>query len=552
MIYFSLKTGQNTGVEKIVITATGNGQTAKETIEIDVRNPNPPLVKIENKLLRQGESVEIPYQLENGYEDNSLKLEVSRIPSIDISRRFDFLYDYQHSCTEQLISKALPLLYLPLFKDVDKEENDWIRKSVRRAIDLLYGRQLSNGGFVYWPGNSSANEWISSYAGIFLLQAKEKGYDVNSGVLNRWKNYQRSLARNWRLEKRPDYRYNYTQPDLNQAYRLYSLALASEPEMGAMNRMKEIKEMSIQGKWRLAAAYALAGKRQIAQEMVFNVATNIVPYSLSNNTYGSADRDEAMILETMLLLDRYEEAFKLAQKIADRLSKERYYNTQSTAFALMAMGKLAQKTAGTLDFEWSFEGKKLTAIKSATAIWQKDIDITPTRGSVVVKHQGSGLLYVSLLSKTKPIQDQSPALQNGVKIDIRYNDSYGKSIDISNLKQGTDFTATVRITNLNSTENYTDMALTHIFPSGWEIRNERLFRQDDGATDRTITYQDIRDDRILTYFDLPAGKSKEIVVKLTASYSGSFILPAVQCEVMYSPSVQARSKAGRVKVTPVE
>jgi uncharacterized protein YfaS (alpha-2-macroglobulin family) len=112
MVYFSLKTGTATGVEKVTVTATGGGQTSTETIEIDVRNPNPPIILSENKLLSAGESAEFAYQLDGGYDENWVKLEVSRIPSVDISRRFDFLYDYPHYCSEQLTSRALPLQFI--------------------------------------------------------------------------------------------------------------------------------------------------------------------------------------------------------------------------------------------------------------------------------------------------------------------------------------------------------------------------------------------------------------------------------------------------------
>ena len=548
MLYFSLKSADKIGVEKITITATGNGQTVKEVIEIEVRNPNPPVTQVESHLLNAGESIEIPYALESSYKENSLQLEVARIPTMNISARLDFLYDYHHYCSEQLVSKALPLLYISLFKEVDKNESEWIKKNVRKAIEQLYGRQLSNGGFAYWSGQGFANEWISSYAGIFLIQAKEKGYEVNSGVINRWKTYQRTMARNWRNDNRTYSRYYYTQSDLEQSYRLYSLALAGEAEMGAMNRMKEMQDISLQTKWRLAAAYVLAGKKRAAEELILNAATDVAAYSANNNTYGSSDRDEAMILETLLLLGREQEAFKQAQKIADRLSKERYYSTQSTAYALMAMGRLAEKMSGTLDFEWSQTGAKATAVKSAKAIYQKELSLSPSQGKVTIKNNGKGMLYVSVVSKTRPLRDETPPMQNGIKMEVHYTTLNGKSIDIANLKQGTDFVALVKISNLSGSENYTDVALTHIIPSGWEIHNERLFAAEEESQNKFYTYQDIRDDRVLTYFDLPAGKSIEIKVRLMAAYSGVFVLPAIQCEAMYNPTVLARSKAGRVSV----
>jgi uncharacterized protein YfaS (alpha-2-macroglobulin family) len=132
-------------------------------------------------------------------------------------------------------------------------------------------------------------------------------------------------------------------------------------------------------------------------------------------------------------------------------------------------------------------------------------------------------------------------------LDVSYTDLSGKAIDVSEIKQGTDFIALVKASNPSLSDNYTDLALTHIIPSGWEIFNERM-TGNAGIADAAYTYRDIRDDRVLTYFDLPRGRSKEIKVRLQATYAGSFVLPAIVCEAMYDTSVQARTKAGRVTV----
>ena len=90
--------------------------------------------------------------------------------------------------------------------------------------------------------------------------AEENGYDVNKDVLTRWKNCQRSVAQKWKPEQPSENRHDYCDFALEQAYRLYTLALAGVPETGAMNRLKELKNLSAQARWQLAAAYALAGK----------------------------------------------------------------------------------------------------------------------------------------------------------------------------------------------------------------------------------------------------------------------------------------------------
>ena len=556
LVFFTLKTGSKTGKATIHLTANGGGQQTKETIEIEVRNPNPIVTLRNSQWAEAGQSKELSYNLSSSSANNQIKLEVSRIPSVDISRRFDFLYNYQHHCTEQLTSKALPLLFVGQFKTIDKIEAEKIKTNLQEAIRQIYGRQLPNGGFVYWPGNAVADEWISSYAGMFLTLAQEKGYAVHSNVLNKWKRFQRAAAQNWRMPQDAS-GWQQWQSELQQAFRLYTLALAGVPEYGAMNRMKEQAGLSIQAKWRLATTYALTGKMKPAEELVYNAETTVSPYSSMNQIYGSSDRDEAMILETLILMNRERDALQQAKVVSKNLSQEEWFSTQSTAFALMAMGRLAEKLSGTLDFVWTWNDKQQPAVKSAKAVFEKEIATTPKSGMIAVKNQGKGALSVDLITRTQLLNDTLPAISDNLRMDIRYANLNGTPISVNDIIQGTDFMAITSISNISGTSDYTNLALTHIIPSGWEIYNERMVapETESGAADGSgksvskYNYLDIRDDRVLTYFNLRRGETKVFTVRLQATYAGNFILPAVQCEAMYDVNVQARSKAGRTTVS---
>lgn len=557
LVFFTLKTGNKTGKATIKLTASGGGQQTKETIEIEVRNPNPIVTLRSSEWIETGQNKELSYQLGSLSANNQIKLEVSRIPSVDISRRFDFLYNYQHHCTEQLTSKALPLLFIAQFKTIDTREAEKIKANVQEAIRQIYARQLPNGGFVYWPGNAVADEWISSYTGMFLTLAQEKGYAVHANVLNKWKRFQRAAAQNWRMPQEAN-NWQQWQSELQQAFRLYTLALAGAPEYGAMNRMKEQPRLSIQAKWRLAAAYALTGKMKPAEELVYNAETTVIPYSSMNQIYGSSDRDEAMILETLLLMNRERDALQQAKVVSKNLSQENWFSTQSTAFALMAMGRLAEKLSGSLDFTWTWNGKQQPAVKSAKAVFEKEISTSPKSGTVAVKNQGKGALSVDLITRTQLLNDTLPAISDNLRMDIRYASMDGKPMSVNDIRQGTDFTAIASISNTSGTTDYTNLALTHIIPSGWEVYNERMTvpeaepqetTDSSGNVSGQYTYQDIRDDRVLTYFNLRRGETKIFTIRLQATYAGNFILPSVQCEAMYDVNVQARSKAGRTTVS---
>lgn len=122
-----------------------------------------------------------------------------------------------------------------------------------------------------------------------------------------------------------------------------------------------------------------------------------------------------------------------------------------------------------------------------------------------------------------------------------------KSLNPHDITQGTDFTVTITVGNSSGFRDYDNLALTEMIPSGWEIVNDRLFGGESSKT--SFNYRDIRDDRVIWFFDLPKGVSKTFRIKMHASYQGEFILPAVKCEAMYDPHVSANTASGMAKVT---
>jgi uncharacterized protein YfaS (alpha-2-macroglobulin family) len=124
----------------------------------------------------------------------------------------------------------------------------------------------------------------------------------------------------------------------------------------------------------------------------------------------------------------------------------------------------------------------------------------------------------------------------------------GQLIDPTKLPQGTDFMAQVNITNPGRLGRYDNLALTQLFPSGWEIINTRLLNTDETFKAANYDYKDIRDDRVNTYFSLAEGKEATFFVLLNASYTGKFYLPATYCEAMYDASINAAYSGKWVEV----
>ena len=91
------------------------------------------------------------------------------------------------------------------------------------------------------------------------------------------------------------------------------------------------------------------------------------------------------------------------------------------------------------------------------------------------------------------------------------------------------------------------MALSEIFPSGWEIVNTR-FTDFGNFAQNNVTHTDLRDDRANFYFDFRLGETKTFRILLNASYLGTYYLPGVQVEAMYDSDYIARTKGQWVKV----
>lgn len=542
MVEFDLIVKENIGIGKVKIKAKAGRFTADYEIELDVRNPNPMVTNVVSEVVQGGKSWQTDY-IPVGIEGtNKAFIEVSSVPPMNLEKRLKFLIRYPHGCIEQTTSSVFPQLYLADLLELDYDKKKMIDENIKAGIDRISNFQIFNGGFGYWPGSSNVSEWGTNYAGHFLLEAKRKGYSVAYDVLRKWIKYQKQKASSWIDDG--------SHSQFTQAYRLYTLALADKAEKGAMNRLKEKSKLTTSTKWRLAAAYVIAGKKKIAEKMVENLTTTIPEYNELDYTFGSNIRDIAMILETLTLLDDNKQAFLILKQIAEKMASKRWYSTQTTAYSLIAIAGYLKKNAGADGLKYSYKpvsGEEVD-ITSKKSIAVNEISVGVESGSISVNNNGSGALYVRLVTEGKPaVGDQTDAAE-GVKIDVKYKLMDGTLISPEKVSQGTDFMAEVSIKNTSTSIHYRQMALNQIFPSGWEILNPRMLNYGSVAKASTPNYQDFRDDRVYTYFHLNKGQTKTFKVLLNASYAGKYYLPSVSTEAMYDATINARKHGMWVEV----
>ncbi|MCG8701273.1 MAG: hypothetical protein MI922_24680 [Bacteroidales bacterium] len=545
IVEFGLKVKENLGVATVEVLVESGSYKTSYDVEMNVANPNPFVTELHQQVIEPGQNWSTDFSLPGMKSTNTGMLEVTNIPPVDLTKHLEYLIKYPHGCIEQTTSSVFPQLYLAEVTNLNKSEKEKIEENIKAGIKRLHSFQLSNGGLGYWPGATEASDWGTSYAGHFLVEAERLGYDLPSGLKNNWIKYQKSEAKNWSKDRNNNHR-----DDLLQAYRLYTLALASKEDYSSMNRLREQETLSEQARWRLAAAYAIAGQPEKGLEVVENSGTEIEDYNEMSNSFGSGLRDQAMILEALVLLDKMDIGMQILEKLSTDLAEDKWYSTQTTAYCLIGISKFITEnsTSDKLKFGYSV-GSTSQSVNISKRIASEKIPVEDLKaGSIKVDNQGEGVIYARLILEGQPLIDDKKSSNNNLNVKVKYADMEGTTLDISSLPQGKDFKAIVTVSHPGIMGDYENIALSTIFPSGWEIHNTRLNDEASAHTVDIPTYQDIRDDRVYTYFDLKKGTSKTFAILLNSSYLGKFYMPTVYCEAMYDTKISARIAGKWVEV----
>jgi uncharacterized protein YfaS (alpha-2-macroglobulin family) len=552
LAFFEAEVSQAVGVARFTISASGNGETAKQEIEIQVRNPNPYITDVDSKVVEAGQSHTFSFTLPGMAGTNEAILEVSSIPPINLGQRLQYLLGYPYGCLEQTLSGGFPQLYVRQLMELDEQQKQQVPNNIRATIERLKQFQTSQGGFASWPGNSEPDHWATNYAGHFLLEAQALGYSVPPALLEKWVDFQKKTARMWDVKQARQGFYAQNSHELMQAYRLYALALAKQPDLAAMNRLREYEALSLQGKWRLAAAYALAGKPEVAKQITNKLSTQVASYRETGYTYGSALRDRAMILEALVLLNQREAAAELLRYLSDELSSQGWLSTQEIAYSLLAVGKYVGGAEASHQPAFTYQladGKTVNA-GSNSPVMQIRLPVNgKAQQQVMMKNTSKSPLFARVIRHGQPLAGAETASAQNLRIEVAYKTPEGVALSPASLLQGTNFIAELRVTHTGQRPfPYQELALTHIFPSGWEIINTRMDELETQKAGHRPKYLDIRDDRANFFFDLPEKQTHTYRIMLNAAYQGRFYLPAVSCEAMYDNSIYARLPGQWVEV----
>ncbi len=551
---FTLKVDNAVGDCKVVFKAESGRYSVSKSIDIKIRPSSPRIYGSEKKNTEPGESIDFIVPDRGLKGTNRASVVISRKPRLDIESRLSWLIHYPYGCIEQTVSSVFPQLYLKEFMKDSSVDMDDVDENINSAVKRLRKFALPSGGLSYWPGNRDVSIWGTNYGLHFMVEAKKRGYNIPADLLNSVIRFQKSRS------------LVTTDKMLSRIYRLYVLALAGQPQLGSMNLIVEndlAKTTNVE-RWMLSAAYFHAGKRDVSKKIQKGIETSVSKYKNPGRTFGSSMRDRAIILEALTVFQDWNKADIMYEEMVRDLSDGRWYSTQTLGYTLLALGKYI--LGNKMDFrsedapikgyivlpgnkKQSFDFDDLKYTTQISGGFGKKLSV------FINKEVTLSRIFVTLQWNGIPLKSLEKDLSKNLKLEVNWINEDGKTIDPALLRQGTTFWGHFRVRpGTYSSGRLTELALVQIVPAGWEIENIRLSGEQKPLWMNKWTlgrevYMDIRDDRIMWFFDM-RGNSRglDFVVKLNCISAGKFILPPTIFEAMYSDNYKAVKKGRNVEV----
>ena len=525
-----------------------NGLTLARHYALDVKAATQVLARRSIRTLARGESLTLTPDMFSDLVPGTggVSLSVGLSTALDAASILKALDRYPYGCSEQITSRAMPLLYVnDLAAGAHLAMDTAVDQRIKDAIDRLLARQGSNGSFGLWSAGGD-DSWLDAYVTDFLTRAREKGFAVPDVLFKNALDRIRNSVVNAAEPEKDGGR------DL--AYGLYVLARNGTAPIGDLRYLADTKLTNLAtpiAKSQLAAALALVGDKARAERVYGAALDALAPkpvIEFGRTDYGSALRDAAALVS--LASEGNAPRATLTQAV-QRVEVARgltpYTSTQENAWLVLASRALSKETLS-LDVDGTPAKAAVYRSYKAEAIAGQPVKITNT---------GDAPLQAVVSVSGSPITPE-PAASNGFKIERNYFTLDGKPADVSKAKQNDRFAVVLKITEAKP--EYGHIMVADYLPAGLEIDNPHLVSSGDTGTLDWIEdgeepeHTEFRDDRFTAAIDR-AGDDKSVftVAYIVRAVSpGKYVLPQAYVEDMYNPSRYGRTGTGVVEVRPAK
>ncbi|HTJ01382.1 MAG TPA: alpha-2-macroglobulin family protein, partial [Methylovirgula sp.] len=519
-----------------------------QAIALGVEPGTAPLYRRIVKTLAPGESLVVSNDLLAEFlpGTGSVSAAISPITGINVAALLQALDTYPFGCSEQLVSRALPLLYVNKLSNLEGLPIDTgIPDRIRTTIDKLLARQDSNGTFGLWAASDTDDMWLHAYVTDFLTRAREQNYAVPQKAFDA------------ALERLRNYVANTSEVEAGQAaplaYATYVLARNGRPVMSDLRYLTDTQLANFHSplaRAQLGAALALLGDRNRSAK-VFTAADETLAAErdspFSRPDFGSRLRDSAAVLALATEAQAAGDIDAVVRIVEDAQAAIDVTSTQENAWMVLAAEAMADKASAiSIDVNGVAHKGAFYATYATAALDGKAVKITntsPTPTQVVLTTRGNPKVPEGAASK-------------GYQIERAYYTLTGDPLDPTKIKQNDRFVVTLKVTETEAA--YARLILTDPLPAGLEIENPDLF--DGGSVDALSwiksdvqsAYTQFHDDRFAAAFnrDGKATATFSLAYIVRAVTPGHYVLPSATIEDMYRPQRYGRTAFGTLEVTP--
>lgn len=548
------------GIADIALAVSGpDGFSASSSYPIQVRSPYLPVSRIETAVMQPGQSYTPSPDFLSGYVPGSAELQVSfSMTPINVSALYESLSRYPYGCSEQIVSRTMPLLYAGQVAGLTGEavpQDPAIE--VQNTVQTLLSRQDASGAFGLWRlGDRGANAWLGAYATDFLWRAEQAGYPVPDAALSRALDALQPVMQGtlWRAD---GYEYDYvnrpwsrdTQERLTHrasAYAAYVLARAGEADRSRLRYLHD--ELLIEIDSPLARAHiggALAAIGDTARAAsAFEAALDALGYENRGDWYQTPRRDLAGVLALAAEAGFNDIATDLADRVARDLPEPARLTTQEKAFLILAARGLAGEYAA-IPVSYSGEAEDASTVRFTSGELSEAGTFTNT---------GERPVWRTSFATGSPAEAPDAA-SSGLVARKRFAGREGQDVNLASVSQGDRIVVVIEVASRGETSH--PLVVADLLPAGFEIE-AILSPADAGETGpyrwlgelASTRIEEARDDRFVAALDLTNTDVYRLAYIVRAVTPGEFAYPGVVAEDMYDPAVFARSVPGRVTIRP--
>lgn len=547
--------------------AAGSGKLSTSMHhDLSIRPATPKIAGLRFGSFSGKQEVNIERQLYPEYRKVSAGL--SPLPLVSVPGLTAYLQNFSYSCTEQLISKAIPILVLGKHPEFSEDSSAaGSEASFSRLMPVLRTRQNAEGGFGLWVASPEADEFATVYAVHLLIEARADGLAVPEDMLQKSMGYIQNLASS-------------PADDLAgmrvRAYAAYLLTRQGTVTTAILSTLREALRANFkEQEWRkdLAAAYLAASYQLLKQETMAEdlIKTPARQLGQITSAYSYQNYYDPLIhdAQTLYLLARHFPARLQAmppaifQAIVKGLQDNRY-NTLSSAYLLLAydayMDAVTTDVAGQMAITAIDKAGQKQALTLPVNLAPR-VSLPDTAEKLLFEGPGSLQLFYAVAESGFDRQPPTSPLNKGMEIIRTYLNAQGEEIDHAAL--GEEITVKLRVRAIGR-DNIDSIAIQDLLPGGFEpvIQNpdtaagsdEDQAESPSAWKDRLATggnwrayYADIREDRVVLYGSV-GNELAEYQYKIKATSAGVFNIPPVYAEAMYEPTVQAHSGSGKMRV----